>query len=114
MEINFVLIGKRIKEIRKMKGLSQVVLAGMLDCDPCYVSKLETGSKNASIARLIAIADCLDVSVDQLLGRTVPENSHDELDALLGDCTPQERRLMIGALRGLKQVLREGKDSSKT
>lgn len=105
MEMDYKMVGKRIKELRISKGLSQVNLSVALGCDPCYVSKLETGNKNASISRLIAVADALEVSVDELLGRSTHEDS--EVKNLFSDCTPNERRLMIGALTGLKAAMRE-------
>ena len=106
MEIDFALIGRRIKQIRISKGISQVCLANMLDCDPCYVSKLESGSKKTSISRLIAIADVLEVSVDLLLGREIFLGNGDDIVKLLSDCTPYERHLILGTITGLKQALR--------
>ena len=107
MEMDFVLIGKRIKQIRISKGITQVSLANMLDCDPCYVSKLESGSKKTSISRIVAVADALEVSVDQLLGRISSRNDKDDIINLVSDCTPYERRLILGTIAGLKQVIRE-------
>lgn len=107
MEMDLSMVGKRIKEIRISQGLSQVSLASALKCDPCYVSKLEGGSKNTSITRLVAVADALNVSVDELLGRGTQVD--DEVNTLFADCTLKERRLMIGALRGLKAAMRENK-----
>lgn len=107
MEMDFVMIGKRIKQIRISKGISQVCLANRLECDPCYVSKLESGSKKTSISRIVAVADILDVSVDQLLGRKTLSDAEDDVARILGDCTPYERHLMLGAIAGLKQALRD-------
>jgi len=107
MEMDFVMIGRRIKEIRMSKGISQVDLANKLDCDPCYISKMEKGSKKASIGRIVAVADVLDVSVDQLLGRKVSSNDNDEFAGIVSDCTPYERHLMLGTLTGLKKALRK-------
>lgn len=113
MEVDFILVGKRIKEIRSAKGFSQVELANILNCDPCYVSKLESGNKKMSVSRIVAVADALCVSVDEILGRERPDQTQDELSIILSDCTPAERQLIIGAIRGIKQALREKTVSRK-
>lgn len=107
MEINFALVGKRIKEIRLKKGLSQVKMADVLGCDPCYVSKIESGMKRMSISRIAAIADALNVSIDVLLGRNETAQEKDALNEIFRESTPYECRLILGTIHGLMQALRE-------
>lgn len=64
------IIGKRIREQRKKKGMSQVDLSHMLRVNDSTISKYENGDASVPLDTLITIADIFDVSVDYLLGRS--------------------------------------------
>ena len=63
------LIGKRIKEVRESKGISQVELVGKMQgvIDPTNISRIESGRTNPTILTLYRIADALGVKVSELL-----------------------------------------------
>lgn len=52
----------KLKAIRESKGLSQSDLAKLANVDISYISKIETGKRNPSIAMLERLAHALDVS----------------------------------------------------
>lgn len=52
-------IGKRIKELRALKGLSQEELAARADIDRTYVNSVENGKRNISIVNIEKIAKAL-------------------------------------------------------
>ena len=60
----------RLKELRKMKKISQLKLAMELHMNQNTISRYETGEREAGYAELIAIADYFDVSIDYLLELT--------------------------------------------
>ena len=60
----------RLKELRKMKKISQLKLAMELHMNQNTISRYETGEREAGYAELIAIEDYFDVSIDYLLERT--------------------------------------------
>ena len=62
--------GKRMKEARNHKGLTQERLAELLGVDRLHVNRLENGAKACSIDLLIDISTLLDVSTDYLLKGT--------------------------------------------
>ena len=73
-------ISENIRRFRKEKNFTQETLANMLSITPQSVSKWERGEGFPDITMLPAIANCLGVSVDVLLGersdhrgRTHPE-----------------------------------------
>lgn len=71
----------RIKEIRERKGLSQKFIALSLGVKAPSVYEWENGKSNPSVDNLLALADLMLVSVDELLGREVsdqPEADPDE------------------------------------
>ena len=60
-------IGSRIHELRKAKGLSQEQLADLAGCDRTYVGMLERQQGNPSLSMLAALASALDATMDDLL-----------------------------------------------
>ena len=60
------LLGKRIKEIRKARKMTQPELAEIIDVDPKYISRLETGTSTPSLDTIINIADAFDTSLCEL------------------------------------------------
>lgn len=57
-------IGNRIKELRKLKGISQERLAFNADLDRTYVAGVESGKRNPSVKSLEKILNALDVSFE--------------------------------------------------
>ena len=100
-------IGRRIRECRKLQGIQQSDLAARVGCEPAYISKIESGEKGLSIVRLLEIADALNVSVDDLLGRLVGRNQISaELLEIFEDCDSEEMQILIEACHFLKRLLR--------
>lgn len=60
-------LGKRIKTIRKEKGIKQVDLAYACDIEKQSMSRIEAGNTNPSVLLLLKIAENLDVKVNELL-----------------------------------------------
>jgi len=63
-------IGKRLRALRKRKGLSQDDLAGMLGIARPAVSEIERGSRRVTAEELVALARIFETSVDYMLGLT--------------------------------------------
>lgn len=62
-------VGEKIREIRQAKGLSQRELSGQVNVDRATLTHYELGDRLPSIFILWDIADYLDVSLDELVGR---------------------------------------------
>lgn len=67
--------GRRLKELRRRRGLSQKDLASSIGVHPLQVSKYETGSNFPTVGKVIEIAKILQVSMDDLFGEVVPEET---------------------------------------
>lgn len=65
-----------IKKIRKQKGIKQEELAEALGVKKSFVSRIENDRKQLPLKRAIEIADYLDISLDELIGRK--RRDHDE------------------------------------
>ena len=65
-----IIVGERIKYLRKENALSQIALAEKISSNQKQVSKWETGKIEPNIDMLKKLADYFEVSVDYLIGRT--------------------------------------------
>jgi transcriptional regulator with XRE-family HTH domain len=63
-------MGKRLRTLRELKGMTQIELAKELSVSNTTVSQWETSRRNPDSDMLTRIADQFQVSVDFLLGRT--------------------------------------------
>lgn len=63
------LVGKRIKDIRESKGLSQVELVGKMqgEIDPTNISRIEAGRTNPTLFTLFRLAKALEVEITELV-----------------------------------------------
>ncbi len=106
MAINFETVGKRIKEVRKQKGMSQDELAERADLSSQYISQIETGRKKGSLPTYNKLAKALGVSIDELTG-SISEGSKvlSDVDLILQDCSKEERELLVEVLRVVKGVV---------
>jgi putative transcriptional regulator len=65
-------LGIRIRIIRKDKGITQVQLAHAIGKDQQSIQRLEKGNINPSYVYLQEIANGLNVSLIELLGKELP------------------------------------------
>lgn len=61
-------LGLRIRNLRESKDFNQKDFAKLLDLNVNVLSRIELGTRPARDDELLKIANCLDVSVDELLG----------------------------------------------
>lgn len=70
MNIDYKLIGERIKQVRKSKNMTQETLAEKLNVSIGYVSQVERGITKISLDLLGAISTILDCDVATLISET--------------------------------------------
>lgn len=66
-ELNFSIIGQRIKEVRCEKKLTQEYLANVTGVNVSHISNIETNKVKVSLTLLVGICNALDVTMDYLL-----------------------------------------------
>ncbi len=66
-----MLIGKRLKEIRLSKGISQQALADKIGVSKVSVCGYENSKRIPSLPIVIKLAEVFDISIDELLGRDI-------------------------------------------
>ncbi|WP_152393294.1 helix-turn-helix domain-containing protein [Paenibacillus guangzhouensis] len=93
------LIGKRIRDLRKERGLSQEQLGELANLNYTYIGGVERAETNISVLNLAKIANALNVGVYELFSYTRLSNqtkgkSHDmeQIIDLLLSLNPKEVR----------------------
>ena len=110
MSVNFKLIGKRVKEVRTEKGITQADLAERCKTSAQYLSQIENGRKQASLQILVSVAEVLEVSLNELLsGNQVNNPAEYQRDVLriFEGCSSYEKRVLFELLRSAKEILQE-------
>ncbi len=68
-------LGRRIAQLRKARGLTQIALAKAVGCSVEFISLVERGINAPAVAKLTAFAQALKVSVPALF-TFPPETKH--------------------------------------
>ncbi len=68
-----VLLGKRIKELRLERGMSQVDLVAKMqgNIDTTNISRIEAGRTNPTIYSLYRLSEALEISMSELVNFNV-------------------------------------------
>lgn len=96
-------IGEKIKELRKVKGISQEALAQVLGVTFQAISKWETGTASPDLSLIPAIASYFGVSIDELFDYNVYENER-KIDTICREASSYLRNDPAKA----EAILREG------
>lgn len=107
--MDYIALGQRIRDLRRKRGLTQEQLAELADLSTPYVSHLERGTKKASLAVLVRLAESLGVTVDRLLsGNQIVDKAayYPEVQELLGDCSVLERIVLTEIIGAAKRSIR--------
>ena len=108
--LDFKAIGKRIKEMRTYKNMSQEQLAKTVDTTSQYISAIENGTSKASLSAITAIANAFECSIDELLydsSKYAADKYDAEAKLILSDCTPNEKDTLIKFMQYAKENIRE-------
>lgn len=62
-----VVFGKKVRQARKAKHLSQEALADLAGIDRSYMGHIERGDQNVTLTKLYQIADALGVAASELI-----------------------------------------------
>ena|SRR3989339_439922 len=112
-------LGKRLREIRHSKGLTQKALAAMIGMDYTYIGKIERAEQLPSLGILVKISDALSLPLDRFFMdestlrlinllpveeyRTAGKTEMRELLRTLEDAREEDIPLIIEIVRVLKK-----------
>lgn len=95
-----IAIGKRIKEIRVKRNISQEEFAEKIGvCSGTHVSNIERGASGISVPRLVAICKALDINADYLLFGISPSDVETPLHYYLKQLTNEQSICLIEIIK---------------
>lgn len=110
MELNYLLIGLRIKKLRKAQKITQDKLSELAGISPQHLSQIESAKTKLSLPVLVNICNVLGVTSDRLLCDVLTAETKSEVNAdiaeVFGDCTADEVYLMLAVAESVKRSLR--------
>ena len=110
MNLNYALIGTRIRLYREIKGLSQEEIADRVHVTERHIRSIETGTKGASLSLMIELANVLETTVDELLRDYLTDEKATlkfEMFDILNGSTPIEQAILLDMLKHMKALLSE-------
>lgn len=99
MNVDYKLIGSRIKSCRRRKNFTQEQLAENLGVSVGYVSQAERGATKINIEFLSSVADILQCDTAFLITGSSQGSANymaDEISSRYSRLGPNEKRLVIG------------------
>jgi len=93
----------KIKELRKVAGLTQQEMADRIGVAQSYFAELENGKKTANMVRLKAISEALNVPVTDLFERPA-DASHSEFIGIFESLTAEQQEVVLAMMRSLTQA----------
>lgn len=105
-DIDYSLIGERIREARKKKGWSQEKLAEEIDIATAFLSRVERGHSQINLKRLSQIANALDVPMETLITGVITSSDKyldKELYKVLIKCTPDKQKLIYNIAKAVSE-----------
>ena len=60
-------LSEKIRQYRKMYGMTQEELASAVGVEPLHISNIERGKKGISLDMMLLICKCFDIGLDDLL-----------------------------------------------
>ncbi len=100
--IDFKLIGERLREERLKKGMSQEELAEKLDVAVGYLSRVERGGTTINLRRLGQVSIILDIPLERLVTGIVKEDKRyleEDFYEIFKQCSKEKKRLIYNIAR---------------
>lgn len=108
MNIDYKLIGQRIKQIRKERNLTQETLAERLDVSIGYISQIERGVTKISLDLLGAVSSILQCDVAELITGSATKTTEyleRELYDEINRVELSKRKFLLKIIRSLNEDL---------
>jgi transcriptional regulator with XRE-family HTH domain len=109
VNLNYELVGIRIKNIRLSQKLTQEGLAEICDISPQHISHIENSGTKLSLSCLVSICNALKTTPNDVLMDSVQNNSPqllNEVASVFEGCAPDEIYLMLSQAENLKMALK--------
>ena len=104
---NSKLTGERIREARKVKNLRQIDLAAELEISTPYLSSVERGAKEPSLAMFKKMEKVLNVKAIYLIFGVTSDNCDNELCEITKDWPEQELFALIKMAKVIDEKIKK-------
>jgi transcriptional regulator with XRE-family HTH domain len=110
MDVDYTMIGRRIKDARKDKKVTQEQLAERSGLSTNHISHIEIGSSPLSLKALLSICDALSITADSILYDSLTQINRSQqyanIDKCFLDASPVESYIMLSVATAAKNSLR--------
>lgn len=104
-DLDFSKIGKKIKETRISKHLTQEYIANAVDVNTSHISNIENNRVKVSLSTLVQICNALDTTVDYILADEYDRPSSVIEQEILQQaqlCTPETQEKILKIIKALQ------------
>lgn len=116
MEVDYKAIGRRIKNKRIEKNLTQEKLGELIGMSGKYIGNIERGEGITSIKTFILIVNALETSADKILADNVIESKviyDEEVKEILENLTHGELKIIIEMMKSNREAIRKAINCGK-
>ncbi len=109
MTVDYEFIGKRIRDCRNSRQITQEQLAQKICSSTAYISYIERGIKKPSLQKLIEIAEALDVTVNDFIYINADINyssNRCELEQIISEFPPSSQDQLLCSISGIMKALK--------
>ena len=111
MELDYRLIGERIRIFRMRNGYTQAQLAERVGLSDVYIRYIESARRTAKLDTYVSILNALGHTMDELLSGFQVHDSlripiSSDIMELLQDCTEAEVDIIVGFISAMKISVR--------
>lgn len=107
MKTSKELLGTRIREIRKAKGLSQERLAELVGIEPRHVSRIEVGKSYPTISRLEKLSMVLGVTMRDFFDfghLKSPDEREKDMEIIIKNLPEEHQRIIFKIVRAFRDI----------
>ena len=108
--INYLSVGRRIRQNRIRLNITQEQLAEMVNVSVPHISRIENGSSQPSLQVLVDICNALKITIDDLLQDSLNATKCIQmnlLNELLSKCSSNEINMIYQVSETIIRALRE-------
>ena len=106
-EMDYKVVGKRLRNARKSRGYTQGDIAKELGVTIAYISRVERGSGSINIKRLLQLSEFFDTSLNYFLTGSVENTSgylQSDFRDVLNKCTPEKQRAILQIAKVISRI----------
>ena len=106
VKMDFIKLGKRIREERILSRLTLEQFAERIDKTGNYIGQIERGDRKLSLKTLVDIANALGVTIDYLLSdniRVSNENVNREIQNILFTMEYEDQKFILDIVKRYKE-----------